>query len=293
MAQYVVGPPFDSARRIIDFVDVDSEKWRQVAKGRRGPMRWVYGREATRLGAFDSMVARAFDVGVFVSPAEAAWFRDGLGADGKRVTHVSNGVDSVYFDPRLRGQSPFPDGAPSVVFTGAMDCWANVDAVTWFVDEVWPLIRAGEPRAVFYIVGSRPASGVKQLEGDGVVVTGRVPDVRPYLGHAKAVVAPMRIARGIENKVLEAMSMARPVVVTTKGAEGIAAEDGRDLLVADDARTFAAAVLDLLAGNCPGVGDAARRLVRSNYAWEQSCRRLVQLIEGREKPDVKFTDAPA
>jgi sugar transferase (PEP-CTERM/EpsH1 system associated) len=290
MAQYVVGRPFDRARRVIDFVDVDSDKWRQYSRSRRGPMRWVYGREATRLEDFDLSIARAFDVGLFVSPAEAAWFRERLGEDGGRVTHVSNGVDSAYFDPGLAGESPFSDSERAVVFTGAMDYWANVDAVTWFAHEIWPGIRAQEPQAVFYIVGSRPLSSVKKLEGDGIVVTGRVPDTRPYLGHADAVVAPMRIARGIQNKVLEAMSMARPVIVTGKGAEGIAAEDGQDLLLAEGASELADKVLEVLAGDHPGLGGAARRTVRRHYAWEESCRRLVGLIKGGGEPEMSRPD---
>jgi sugar transferase (PEP-CTERM/EpsH1 system associated) len=292
MAQYIVGPPFDRARRVIDFVDVDSDKWRQFARSRSGPTRWVYGREATRLEAFDLRIARAFDVGLFVSPSEAAWFRDRLGADGKRVTYVNNGVDSAYFAPGFGGESPFPDDARVVVFTGAMDYWANVDAVTWFAREIWPRIRSGEPHAVFYIVGSKPSSAVKELEGDGIVVTGRVPDVRPYLFHAAAVVAPMRIARGVQNKVLEAMSMACPVVVTKKGLEGIEAKDGHELLVADDALGFADTVLDLLAGSHTGLGDAARRSVIRSYAWEGSCQRLVQLVKGDEDLESAFQDTP-
>lgn len=292
MAQYVVGPPFDHARRVIDFVDVDSDKWRQFAQSRRGFMRWVYSREATKLEAFDQMIARTFDVGLFVSPSEAAWFRDRLGADGTRVTHVSNGVDSAYFDPRLGGESPFPDGARAVVFTGAMDYWANVDAVTWFAQDVWPDVRAGEPSAMFYVVGSRPGSGVKDLEGDGIVVTGRVSDVRPYLRHAEAVVAPMRIARGIQNKVLEAMSMARPVVVTGKGAEGIAAVDGRELLVADDSAGLAQKVLLVLAGGFSHIGEAARSLVSRDYTWEESSRRLTRLVKGGGESESAVQDAP-
>jgi sugar transferase (PEP-CTERM/EpsH1 system associated) len=291
MAQYVVGPPFDRARRIVDFVDVDSDKWRQYAENKPGPMHWVYGREAERLETFDLSVSRAFDLGLFVSPAEAAWFRERLGADGTRVTHVSNGVDSDYFDSRNGGESPYPEDVRAVLFTGAMDYWANVDAVTWFVREVWPKIRAGEPQAVFYIVGSKPAPGVMALEGDGVVVTGRVADVRPYLRYGEVIVAPMRIARGIQNKVLEAMSMARPVIVTTKGLEGIAAEDGREVLVADDPAGFAEKVLDVFVGKRLGLGEAARRAVRRKYAWEESCRRLVRLIKGGVDCEAALNDA--
>ena len=282
MAQYVVGSPFDRARRVIDFVDVDSDKWRQYAQEKRGPMRWVYGREAARLETFDLSLARVFDLSLFVSPSEAAWFRERFDLGGARLTHVTNGVDSDYFDPRHGGESPYSEGACAVVFTGAMDYQANMDAVTWFVKEVWPRVRASKSRAVFYIVGSNPASGVKALEGDGVVVTGRVPDVRPYLHYGEAVVAPMRIARGIQNKALEAMSMARPVVVTTKGLEGIEAEDGTEVLLADDADEFARKVLEILSGVWPKVGDAARRLVRREYAWEESCSRFVRLVEGAE-----------
>jgi sugar transferase (PEP-CTERM/EpsH1 system associated) len=285
MAQYVAGPPFDRVRRVIDFVDADSDKWRQYAKSRRVPMRWVYGREATRLESFDLAIARAFDVGLFVSAAEAAWFRDRLGARGAHVTYVNNGVDSAYFDPQLAGASPFAEAERAVVFTGAMDYWANADAVTWFVREVWPSIRRGEPKAAFYIVGSRPTPEVKALEADGIHVTGTVPDVRPYLGAADAVVAPMRIARGIQNKVLEAMAMARPVIVTTKGLEGISARDGRDLLVADDAEDFAMRVLEVLADAHTGLGDASRRLVRRDYSWEESCRRFLCLVKGEQVPD--------
>jgi sugar transferase (PEP-CTERM/EpsH1 system associated) len=278
MAQYVVGPPFDRVRRIIDFVDVDSDKWRQFAQAKRGPMCWVYGREAKRLEAFDVMIAHAFDIGLFVSPSEAEWFRNRLGSSGRRITHVPNGVDSAYFDPRLGNGSPFPDGARAVVFTGAMDHWANVDAVTWFASDVWPRICASRADAVFYVVGSRPVARVKELQGERIVVTGRVSDVRPYLHHAEAVVAPMRIGHGMQNKVLEAMSMACPVIVSTKGVEGISAEDGHELLVADEPAAFATAVLEVLAGNRRGLGDAARSMVKRCYRWEDSCRRLVQLI---------------
>jgi sugar transferase (PEP-CTERM/EpsH1 system associated) len=238
MAQYAAIPAFERARRVIDFVDVDSDKWRQYAARMRGPMRWVYRREAARIEAFELAIARAFDASLFVSPAEAAWFRGLLGAGGERVTHVNNGVDSVYFDPGLELESPFPVGAQPVVFTGAMDYWANADAVVWFCCEVWPRVRARQPQAAFYIVGARPSPAVQALAGDGVVVTGRVPDVRPYLRHAQAVVAPMRIARGIQNKVLEDVHGASGGG-HCQGSEGIPAADGREVLVANDAAEFA------------------------------------------------------
>lgn len=280
MAQYVAGSPFDQARRVIDFVDVDSDKWRQYAEGKRGPMRWVYLREAARLETFDMSLARAFDLSLFVSSTEARFFRAALGVGSDRVTHVNMGVDSAYFDPGVEFDSPYPDGVRPIVFTGAMDYWANVDAVTWFVREVWPQIRTGESSVVFFIVGRNPTPDVEALAGDGVTVTGTVADVRPYLSNANAVVAPIRIARGVQSKILEGMSMARPVIVTTKGMEGIGAEDEREVLIADDADGFARQVLRVLAGGCAGLGAAARRLVRREYVWERSCRRLVRLVKG-------------
>lgn len=284
MAQYALAQAFSGARRVIDFVDVDSDKWRQYAQGMSGPMGWVYAREADRLESFDLDVAHRFDASLFVSPAEADWFRDRLGSGGERVTYVNNGVDASYFDPGLECQTPYPAASPAVVFTGAMDYWANADAVTWFCREVWPLIRADLPRAVFYIVGSRPTPSVQALASDDVVVTGRVPDVRPFLSHAAAVVAPMRIARGIQNKVLEGMAMARPVIVSTKGVEGIPAQDRRDLLIAEGPEDFAGQVLKVLRTGAPGLGAAAREFVRRDYAWEDNGKRLLELVAGAESP---------
>jgi len=285
MAQYVIRPPWESARRVVDFVDADSDKWRQYAAGLRGPMRWIYRREARRLEVADRSVAEAFDVSIFVSAAEAAWFRDRVNLQEDRVTAVNNGVDTSYFDPHRDYESPYSAGQRPVVFTGAMDYWANVDAVTSFAHEVWPRVCALDPRAFFYIVGARPTSAVRALAGEKVVVTGRVPDIRPYLRHAAAVVAPMRIARGVQNKVLEAMSMAHAPVVTAKALEGIGAVHGRELLVADDTPQLAHQVLRVLDGSCAGLGPAARSFARKHHSWYESCRTLVRLMEGAEKTD--------
>jgi sugar transferase (PEP-CTERM/EpsH1 system associated) len=287
MAQYVEGADWDGARRVIDFVDVDSDKWRQYASQMKAPMRWVYARESQRLEVFDRRIARSFDASLFVSAAEAGWFRALIDKGSEKVVHVNNGVDTKYFDPALDYSSPFADGAPSAVFTGAMDYWANADAVSWFCAQVWPLVLKVVPKAVFYIVGSRPGDKVQSLASQGVVVTGRVPDVRPYLRFAEAVVAPMRIARGIQNKVLEGMAMARPVVVSSRGLEGISAEEGKEILVADDAESFAEHVIGLLRRPHPRLGAAARDLVRRDYAWEASARRLLRVVEGTAEDQVR------
>lgn len=282
MAQYADRPGLEQARRVIDFVDVDSDKWRQYAERQRGLKRWVYGREARKLGAYDAAVARRFDRSLFVSDLEAGLFADLAAVTSERVGAVPNGVDCEFFSPTAVGVDADvglePD-RPLAVFTGAMDYWANVDAVVWFVEHVWPKVLAQVFDALFVIVGSRPGAEVQALAGGSVRVTGRVADVRPYLSQADAVVAPMRIARGIQNKVLEGMAMARPVVTTTKGLEGIGAAAGHELLVGDEADELAGAVVELFRRGADGMGARARERVKQDYSWQQSCHRLLADLE--------------
>lgn len=282
MAQYVQGERHARLRRVADLCDVDSDKWRQYAEGKRGPARWLYAREARKLLAVERAIAREFDSTLFVTRAEADLFRSLAPESAMRIGHFDNGVDTEYFDPDNRFDSPYAasDGQrerPVVVFTGAMDYWANVDAVQWFVREVWPRVRAGDPHARFFIVGSNPAPAVRELETSaGVHVTGRVPDVRPYLAHADVAVAPLRIARGTQNKVLEALAMARPVVCTRAAASGLDFPEGEGFRVHDDAERFADAVLELAgAGHNP----AGRRRVTESFAWSANLRTVDRLLE--------------
>ncbi len=278
MAQFVMQAK--DARRIMDFVDMDSDKWRQYAPTRPWPLSWLYRREADRLLAWEARVAREFDAGLFVSAQEAADFRQAAPQAADRIGWCGNGVDADYFSPDQPYDSPYPPGTEALVFTGAMDYWPNVDAVTWFAREAFPRIRAQRPAAVFCVVGSRPAPEVQALSGlPGVEVTGRVPDVRPYLAHARAAVAPIRIARGVQNKVLEGMAMGRTVVVSPQALEGLSAEPGREILLADGAEDFAAKTLAALNGL--DLGPAARRRVMQDYAWEACLAKVHDLIEGR------------
>jgi sugar transferase (PEP-CTERM/EpsH1 system associated) len=280
MAQYSAAHP--SARRVMDFVDVDSDKWRQYAAGKRWPMRQVYQREARRLLDYEREVARASDAALFVSAPEAQLFRMLAPDSAERIGHYSNGVDSEFFSPAHGGASPYPEGAPVLAFTGAMDYWPNVDAVSWFAREALPAIRAAAPDLLFCIVGARPTPAVRRLaELPGVLVTGAVPDVRPYLAHAALCVAPMRIARGIQNKVLEAMAMARPVLVSPQALEGIEAVPGRDLLLAGAAGDWARAVLAYLRAPAPAIGAAARAKVQQLYGWESNLAAVSALLEQR------------
>jgi glycosyltransferase involved in cell wall biosynthesis len=158
-----------------------------------------------------------------------------------------------------------------------MDYWPNIDAVDWMARTILPEIRRRRPAANFAIVGAAPAPNVIALGAlPGVTVTGRVPDVRPYLAHADVFVAPLRISRGVQNKVLEGMAMARAVVATPDAYEGIEAESGREILVAPDVDAFATLVVDLLESRerAAEIGRAARARVIESYAWQASFARL-------------------
>ena len=280
MAPYVLDHPFRPAVRIIDLCDVDSEKWRAYAAAGRGPMGWVHRREWRLTAALERRIAAECDWSTFVSRMEAALFTRLVPEAAAKVRAISNGVDHGFFDPASDRPNPFETPGPNIVFTGTMDYPPNIDAAGWFAREVLPVIRRSRPDAVFTVVGSKPAAEVMALAAPGqVVVTGRVADVRPYLAHADVVVAPMRIARGIQNKVLEAMAMARPVVVTPQALEGIDATPGQEVLLsADTPQDFSSACLQALAS--PGLGEAARRRVIADYDWPQRLRGFDALLAG-------------
>ena len=278
MAQYA--DKYRDARRVIDFCDVDSDKWRQYADKKSWPMSWLYRHEARQLLRYERQVASQYDASLFVSNPEADLFRQLAPESVERIGHFSNGVDTEYFSPEHALVSPYAPGERALVFTGAMDYWPNVDAVQWFCDEVFPTLRRNDPELRFYIVGSRPAPQVQALaQAPGVTVTGTVPDVRPYIRHARVAVAPLRIARGIQNKVLEAMAMATPVVVSPQALEGIAAEPGRELLLASDAAGFADAVAQLLARAGNDMGLAARARVEHHYSWPSNLACIGEKLE--------------
>jgi len=281
MAQYVVGTAGAGARRVVDFVDVDSDKWRQYAQSQSGFLRWLYGRESRTLLAFERRVAAEADASLFVSDAEAALFRRLAPESASRVAAVTNGVDLEYFNPEANFASPFAADEEPLVFTGAMDYWANVDGVVWFARDVLPAIRAARPNAVFWIVGAHPAQQVRALESlPGVRITGQVDDVRPYIANADVVVAPLRLARGVQNKVLEAMAMARPVVATPDALEGLDVESGHEVIRAAGSAGFAdATVLLLSGGKGDAIGRRARERVVADYGWAANLASLKEFLE--------------
>lgn len=279
MAQYL--EPLPAVRLVADYCDVDSLKWTQYAARRVGPMAWLYRREGRTLLAFERhMAARAAAV-TFVSEAEAQLFRDLAPEVAARVRAVGNGVDADYFSPEHDLASPYAPGTRAVVFTGAMDYWPNIDAVLWFAREVWPQLRA-DAGLRFYIVGMNPAPAVQALSADAqICVTGTVPDVRPYLRHGAVVVAPLQVARGVQNKVLEAMAIARPVVASPDAALGIDARNGEEFLVADTPAAYAGAVRSMLDApeRAATLGAQARRCVVGRYSWHAHLAQLDTLLD--------------
>jgi sugar transferase (PEP-CTERM/EpsH1 system associated) len=280
MAQYI--PAGFDGPVLMDFVDVDSAKFATYAEqDGRQPLNWVHRREAAKLGAYEADVARAVDASLFVSEAEAALFRgrSGLGAD--KVRALENGIDTDRFDPGIALEPVDAGAGPMAVFTGQMDYRPNIDAVRWFATDMLPLIRQRHGQARFAIVGRAPTDEVRALEKlPGVTVTGEVPDVRPWLAAADAVVAPLLLARGIQNKLLEAMAMARPVVASAAAATGIDAAPGEHLLVADDAAAMADAVGSLFDDRAAAaaMGQAARARMIARYGWDARLAPLGDLL---------------
>ena len=282
MAPYLAGDRFRGLFRVADLVDVDSEKWRQYAARRAWPASAIYAREGRRLLEFERRIAGEFAAVILVSQQETALFERLAPEASGHVHAIPNGVDADYFSPSRAYDDPYPPGAAPVVFVGAMDYWPNIDAAIWFATEILPGLAAGGPPVRFYIVGANPSPAVQRLGRlPGVTVTGRVADVRPYVAHAAVAVAPMRIARGIQNKVLEAMAMAKVVVTTSPGLEGVDAEPGIQVRVADEPRAFAAAVRQAIAGaENATIGARARELVLSRHGWAGSLRRIEEVLDG-------------
>ena len=280
MAPYVMGARLPHS--VLDLVDVDSEKWRAYAAGAAPPRRQLWAREARTLLAFERRAAAAFDHTILVSQAECARFASLAPEVAERLSWVDNGVDLARFDPAQLWPNPFTPGRPALVFTGTMDYRPNIAAVTWFAEAVLPVLRGFNPAIEFHIVGTRPTTAVRALaQRPGVHVTGRVADTRPYIAHAAIAVAPLTIARGIQNKVLEAMAMARPVIASPAAFEGVRARAGRDLLVAEGVDATVQAVLAVLRGEYPGLGLAARAAMLRRYDWSMTLRRLDTALQPR------------
>ena len=272
MAQFA--EHFPNVPRIMHFGDLDSLKWPQYAERSSIPLNWIYAIEARRLLGYERHIAQIFSHALVHTEIEKHDFERLI--PGIPVAVVGNGVDLDYF--RSAGEAKKP---ASMVFTGVMDYRPNIDAVVWFCDEILPIVQANIPVANFTICGSRPAPAVRRLaKRRGVRVTGWVADARPYLDRAEIFVAPLRMARGVQNKLLEALAMGLPCVASTAAWSGTAVADGQGILATDEPREFARHVIDLL-GDSDGRAEMARRAraaAVANYRWEVQLACLDQVI---------------
>ncbi|MFN4019271.1 MAG: TIGR03087 family PEP-CTERM/XrtA system glycosyltransferase [Erythrobacter sp.] len=281
MGQYV--PAGFKGRVVIDLCDVDSAKFASYAAS--GERVWLNAREARLLAQEEERLGQRADATILISAAEAALFRSRLREPAKvNVEVIGNGIDAAFFDPAA--VSPHPgltsEPGPHFVFTGQMDYHPNEQAALWVIEALMPVLRQHHHEARFHIVGRNPTAKLRAHHGvPGVQVWGEVPDVRPFIAAADAVLAPLLIARGVQNKVLEAMAMAKPVVLTPEAATGIAAVDGEHWLVcAPEPKAMAARIVSLLSDpQAPSrIGMAARRFVCDQHDWEAMLAPLAALL---------------
>jgi sugar transferase (PEP-CTERM/EpsH1 system associated) len=238
MAQYV--EPWPDLPAILDLVDVDSDKWAQYSNRSHGPLSWLWRIESRRLEKCESAFVQAFSNTLICTEAEAQLLRSKVPCE--KIAVLQNSLDTDYFQPKtvlvpetIRALQPY------AIFTGTMDYFPNIDAVQFFCNQVLPLIRAKVPNLSFVVAGRSPSTEVMRLMAQpGVKITGTLPDIRPYLKGAAVAVAPMRIARGVQNKILEALAMDVPVVASSVAASALPREVAM-LLAAESEPTLLAA----------------------------------------------------
>jgi polysaccharide biosynthesis protein PslH len=268
VAQYA--EHFPQVPRIMQFAELDSSRWGQFARRSRRPLRWVYAIEERRFSSYERHIALTFSHALVCTAAEQSDFERLI--PGAPVSLVGNGVDLEYF--RSKGIAKQPG---SIVFTGVMDYFPNIDAVLWFCYEILPIVQRHIPEAGLTICGSRPVAAVRRLaKRRGVTVTGRVPDTRPYMDRAEVFVAPLRMARGIQNKLLEALAMGLPCVASSAAATGTAVPDGEGIIAANNREEFAEHIVRLLRDRAfrAEMAEKARAAAELNYRWETQLAKL-------------------
>ena len=271
-----------SKPRFVDLVDVDSQKWFDYAEAARGPKHALYTLEGHRVRKLEREIADWANATFIVSPAECEVF-DGFTRAGAG-TVATNGVDLEYFRPQ-----PDVPTRPICAFVGGLDYFPNIDGAIWFATEIWPAIRTRHPEAEFHIIGRKPTPAVLRLNAiGGVRVIADVPDVRPHLAGAALAVCPIRVARGLQNKVLEAMAMAKPTLAAPAAIRAIRAEVGRDVLSPTTEAEWVAAVCDLLPDPVRQreLGAAARQFVEAHHHWDRCLEPLVNAILAATNPQV-------
>lgn len=275
IARYVQPPILNNCSRVwIDLIDVDSQKWLDYSQSSRFPMSQIYGLEGRRLRELETQLAETTDRLLVVSEAERELFRNFC--PQAPIQAIGNGVDTEYFVPQCMDVTP-----QSCVFVGVLNYLPNSDAVKWFSQAVWPQVRQKFPEAVFRIVGKNPSADVEALNNlPGVEVIGPVADVRPWLHQSTCVVVPLRIARGVQNKVLEAMACGRPIVCSSSPLKGLNVEPGLQLLQADTTDQWVSAISRVFEDPCQAeeLGMAASAWVQLNHRWKACLEPLIEML---------------
>jgi sugar transferase (PEP-CTERM/EpsH1 system associated) len=266
MAPYALDLP---CPKILDFVDIDSQKWKRFASMASFPYSILYQIESKRLAQFEKLLSKRFDYCLVTSPHEKS-FLEGV----PHIKVLPNGVDHQYF------ATPYTPVDGSIIFTGVMNYFPNSDAVTYFHDHIFPLIKCQVPAAQFTIAGMYPTAQIRNLTDHHTTVTGFVPDIRAYLSKAAVCVVPLRIAMGVQNKILEAMAMGVPVIATSVANRGINARNEREILVADEPESFAAATTRLLTDQSlrNSIRENAKQFIDAHFRWEKNLQQLDELI---------------
>ena len=282
MSQFL--PNGNSGNTIIlaDFVDLDSDKWRQYASEAKWPLSAIYAYEAKALAKWELEVAESVDAITLVSTEERRLLLSRCSREVKKIGIVRNGVDAEFFDPELELANPYQDGIPVACFTGAMDYFANVQGVNWFSECIWPLVKEKVPTAEFWIVGSNPTKEVLALRSvQGVRVTGYVSDIRPYLKHASVAVVPLELARGVQNKVLEALAMDLPIIATPQALQGLDGSLPDSITSVSDSSGFAERTSLALENEASTFNSQGRRYIQKNYDWERNLAEIDRILASR------------
>lgn len=267
---------------IMDFMDVDSDKWSQYQQSSSWPISIVYGREQRLLTKYEQRIVAQFDACYLIAQAEVDLFNQQV-LKSDKVQVMGNGLDTSDFYP---AKIPPNNPAPVFLFTGVMDYKPNEDAVIWFVNSCWPSIVEQHPQAKFIIAGMSPSNQITQLGTHaGIEVTGFVDDILPYYHQADIFVAPFRLARGVQNKVLQAFACALPVIATPMGAEGILCKAERDILLASSAEEFISQANRLIAQPdlAQSIGQQGEQTIQQHYSWSGQLQPLVSLLKAAQQ----------
>lgn len=287
MAEYIFrSKPLaqDSKRRpllIMDFMDLDSDKWRQYAQMKHFPVNLIYKRESLLLAEYEKKIHAHFDASLFISQNEIDLFLKTT-PDLNRLHEIGNGIDTSSFSP---SSSPKPEKGPIFLFTGVMDYLPNEDAVCWFVDEAWSLVKQKHPDAEFYIAGMSPSTKVQALSAQpDVHVTGFVDDITEYFDRAHIFIAPFRLARGVQNKVLQAFACGLPTITTSSGCEGIEAIDNKHVLIAEDMEQVVEAIDALIESQelRETLSRESAQLIEAQFSWGSKLAKLEQIIQNHQ-----------